>query len=353
MSKKDWQLLEWVLEKIATKCGFDYLAASTGDSQLGGDGGGKFSLRGNELYWKFECKHRLSSLKKPVKLNELSDKVLDIMWQDKTNWPVVFCLFTPHHLLSDQLERKINALEKNRRIPFKIKIWDYKFLLKKIDCLLEQNEIRRIYPKISINNNFTLNELVLAGLVAEIENDTHDGLLIRNSYIQTEDISIKTINLDIKTHKLANNEPSPSKELYKINFLDLELEIERNLLEEFALTTIASKEKRMIEPNDKSSSPDIEQNAQTRITIIKTIDWDQRGKDIKKKKNGLIEFFQSLQNTKGDSLFSLIKKESDKSRLLIKVNINNFVLNLVPFTHLDKSDFGSSHQVDFQISNGK
>lgn len=345
MSKRSWQLLEKHLQTIAKRCGFHYLPASTGDSQGGGDGGGTLKIQKYDFYWKFESKHRIKTFNKPVQLDELSDKILEIMSQDRANWPEVLCLFTPHHVLYEQMERKINSLEKNGRIPFKVVIWHYSYIVKILKFILEVKDFNKIYPG-HIVTATSDPDLVLAKFIADIENTTREGFLIKNSYIHGEDHSFLVLEMSIK--KIAKQFGEGRREQYEILFMDKKFYASTEKINNLALTKV---------PIGKTSNIVASQSTvgthETLIEEIDVVDWGQRYKEIENKEKKIVALFKSLQNDDGTgSLFDSIKNCADSKRVVIKVINSDFLPNLVPFIYLTEQDFGAQNQLGFVVIGG-
>ncbi len=354
MSKNSWQFLEEYLEKIAKRCGFRYLRASTGDSQMGGDGGGTLIIEKYEFYWKFECKQRVKSIDKPIVLNEISDKILEIMSQDRTNWPDVLCLFTPHHTLYDQLERKINALEKNKRIPFKVVIWHYKYLIEVLHILLEDIDIKKIYPDLQLiyPSGQTDKDLLLAKFIAEIENKTKEGHLIKNSYIHAEDLSYKTIKLVVNVVQVE--EDGENKKLYEINMLNEKFLIKPEDIDNIAIKKVPIAKHQSV--NSTSSVTNVNDSTirTEEIGEIEVVDWNQRNKDIDNKRRQIIDLFKKLKiEGKTENLYDLLKKQAIDQKIIVKVISNDFLLNLVPFVYLNEKNFETQNQISFVVMEDK
>lgn len=345
MSKRSWQLLEKHLQTIAKRCGFHYLPASTGDSQGGGDGGGTLKIQKYDFYWKFESKHRIKTFNKPVQIDELSDKILEIMSQDRASWPEVLCLFTPHHVLYEQMERKINSLEKNGRIPFKVVIWHYGYIVEILKFILQVKDFDKVYPGHMVTASSDPG-LVLAKFIADIENKTREGFLIKNSYIHSEDYSFLVLEMSIK--KIVKQSSDGRTEPYEILFMDKKFYTSTEKINNLALTKV---------PVGKASSVVANQSTvgvpETIIEEIDVVDWEQRYKEIENKEKKIVALFKSLQNEdETGSLYDSIKGCADSKRVVIKVINSDFLPNLVPFIYLTEQDFETRNQLSFVVIGG-
>lgn len=339
MSQPSWKILEGYLEKIALRCGFRYLPASTGDSQGGGDGGGKLIIEKFDFYWKFESKHRISTFMQPVQMGEIAKKILDIMSQDNRSWPEVLCLLTPHHVLSDQLERKINVLEKNGRIPFKVVIWDYRYILGILTSILDSNAIANLYPKITITPEKNP-DLLLAKFISDIENRTREGLFIKNSYIHAEDHDHHTLTLTVKRREIQI--VGGREEVYDFvlgvhTFRIAVLDVDKLALKKVPIGVISNT------PLPQS----VAGVSQVIIKQIETVDWGERFKDIDGKKTEIINIFKTLKRKGGVSLYDEFKVAADTKKVIVKIIGTDMLLGLVPFVYLTHQDFGFQNQIAF------
>lgn len=334
----DSRLLENHLQAFVKTCGFTYSQASSGDSQGGGDGGGNVNFEGNEFYWKFESKSRFSEYNKPVTLNEMSDKILDIMSQDNSTWPNVFCLFTPHHKLFDQMERKIHVLEQQNRIPFKVVVWDLEYIAEKLICLMTEYEVSQIFPGITINRS-TDRDRVIASFVADIETKTRQGILLKRAYLHTEESGYP-----VKEFKITKK----SREVDGVsNFFEYEI-LFNNKIFIFTNEKIESFALKRVPFSAATSQPvpiNVVANPSITLTEINIVDWPKRNQEILDKKREIISEFKII-NSGGISLFDEIKN-SLNDNLIIRVVSTVPDISLIPFYNLNENDFDSANKLIF------
>lgn len=359
---KDWQKAEACLAELVTKLGGVYIPSSSG-SQGGFDGMAKFNIEDIEYLWKMESKSNRDKFRKMVsetkslpniKLEDFADKILDILSKDKENWPVVFCLFSPHKIKDGQIEDKTIALERNGRVPFKIKYWDFDYLKDKISHILTKKSVSFLYPKFKLlllkNEKETIKELL-----EDIEEVTYQGVTISNQYtdFQSKKVFPKKLTIFVKRitreSQKKSNGSSPKEEGFLFRYLGVETFLEIGDLEECCITQIPMKKSSLphksslTSPMSGETGGAISQDGSQKI--VDAIDLNQYYLAIQSKKRSLLKMMGKIVFD-DKSLLNLVKETRYHTLVIIKTKKDN-LLDTLPLKYIRGEDLKISNNLSF------
>ena len=329
-----------------TTLGCRYTPASSG-YQGGSDGTGVFTLGGRDYRWKFECKSTLTEYQNRIGKTPL-DNLMEILASDKSTWPQVFCLFSPHKRKDSQIENKCRTLEGNGIVPFKICLWNFDYLSSRIGHLIPEESMDRLFPSVQLQR-LNAREDVMRTLLDEVSEKSVQGKLIANSYfaVKYQELVAKKIEIAVAKKTTYTGESYELKYGSIVHFLPIE-DLERCRLTVIPKKWVSLSQKSTINSTSLSDSTPMGQPASR---AIEAIDIDEYNRQIGTRKVQFLDLFEKIKFN-DSSLSQILKKHKKKHPMLtfrLEKNAQDF--HDIPTRFIDESDLGISTTFTVRLAN--